>query len=57
MINLTAGLLTVTLSKLKESDIIQILESKSSAKEISEIYNIDVSYVYKIRKKQVWKHI
>lgn len=44
-------------SKLKESDVIDIIKSEDTYKEISEKYNISRSYVSDIKARRYWKHL
>lgn len=45
------------MSKLRAEDVIEIRKSKASAVEVGKKYGINPSTVYKIRKRERWKHV
>jgi len=44
-------------SKLKEIDILKILASKETCRDIAIQYNMNKNYIRKIRNRQAWRHI
>ena len=45
------------LSKITSRKILKIYNSELPAKELSKKYNIEISYIYRIKRREVWKHL
>lgn len=46
-----------SMAKLKENDVLEIINSNESAKELSLKYKISISCIYKMKERKRWKHI
>ena len=44
-------------SKLRESDVLEILEDKRSAGTLAKIYGVSKSAIQHIKKKRSWRHL